>query len=83
MSYNAPRRSDYTSELLVRYGDFLRILPNMLKADNFHTFIIWFEKLYVIEKRCLRIFLRKNKDMFVGEKKEWLDKIQRYYKGGV
>ncbi|MBU6145215.1 MAG: hypothetical protein KGO83_00720 [Paenibacillaceae bacterium] len=80
MSYQVDRREDSLNELFVRYADFCRISHNVLEADNLHSFLIWLEKLMLIDQRFLYLLLRKNKEIFHGEREEWLDIAQVYFK---
>jgi hypothetical protein len=62
MSYRKPntgnRMNDYFSALV----DFYMLAPNLLKAKNKQAFLIWFDKLNLIDRRSLFLYLREHRD---------------------
>lgn len=60
MSYKAPERTEYLSEFFSRLVDFNLISGNLLSAKTDEEFELWFEKLELIDKRYLYLFIKKN-----------------------
>jgi hypothetical protein len=78
LSYVIDHRDDTLNELFVRYADFNMVSNNLLEAKDINSFIIWFDKLIHIDKRCLFLFLRKNKNKFINHP-DWMEIAQSYF----
>lgn len=71
MSYVRKNKSDALNEYFTALTDFSVLSPRLLNADSEHNFIMWFEKLWLIDSRALFFFIRKHKDELSPEYVEW------------
>ena len=62
MSYRQPNTGDSLNDYFTALTDFVIISPNLLKADSERNFEIWLEKLALIDRRALFLFLKKHRD---------------------
>ena len=76
MSYKAPATGDSLNDLFTQWTDFLCVSPNLLNADTKQNFEIWLEKLELIDRRLLFLFLKNNKKDI---RPEYLQLAQRRY----
>lgn len=73
MSYVEPNTSDSLNDWFSNMANFMNILPNILKATEKSTFCRWFDKLYEIDKRSLRLYLIKHKNKIDPEYYEYIN----------
>lgn len=57
MSKSVNCSDDSVRDLFNTINEFLKVLPNLEKANSFFRFKHWFEKLLVIDKRSLYIYM--------------------------
>lgn len=62
MSYRREIKKDFINEMFTRYRDFQLLSHHLLEAKNFEEFEIWFEKLELIDKRTLYLFICENQE---------------------
>ena len=62
MSYRKPDTGNSMNDYFTSLKDFVKLSPKLLEAEDENVFIHWFDKLSLIDRRALLIFLRKNKD---------------------
>ena len=62
MSYRKPNTGNSMNDYFSGLVDFYMLAPNLLKAKDSQTFLIWFDKLNKIDRRSLFLFLREHKD---------------------
>ena len=60
MSYRPPASEDSLSEWFSRAADFHNIAPRLLGASSDREFELWFDKLSIIDKRMLLLYLRQH-----------------------
>lgn len=60
MSYRAEKKEDCLNEYFSRLSDFYSISNNLLRASTEEEFEVWFEKMELIDKRSLYLFIREN-----------------------
>lgn len=61
MSFVKADTGDSLNDFFTDMADFMNISGNLLKADTLQVFIVWFEKLELINKRSLFLFLKQHK----------------------
>ena len=64
MSYKQPNTGDSLNDYFTNLAAFQKYTPNLLQAKTLDEFVIWFDKLRLIDRRALFLFLRKNKSKF-------------------
>jgi len=71
-SYMGNSRSNETrlDDMIVDLLNFVNIAKN-LENESMDVFRRFFEKLYVMHKRTLYFWMRKNKDLYSTEQVEW------------
>lgn len=62
MSYTRPNTGDSLNDYFSALVDFTLLAPHLLEARNTMSFSIWMEKLELIDRRALFLYLRKHKD---------------------
>lgn len=62
MSYTPTDTGDSINNLFHSLVDFALLAPHLLQAKNLQSFIVWFEKLELINRRSLLIYLREHKN---------------------
>lgn len=62
MSYKRPNTGNTMNDYFTALSDFTQLAPNLLAAKNINAFQIWLEKLELIDKRSLHIYLQKHKN---------------------
>ena len=67
MSYKQPIKKDSLNNWFTNIANFMNIVPNMINAKEKSTFCRWFDKLYEIDKRSLRLYLIKHKEQINPE----------------
>lgn len=63
MSYVRKETGDSINNYFHDISNFMNILPNMINAQTKDEFQIWFDKLYIIDKRSLFLYISDNKDL--------------------
>ena len=76
MSYFVEKREDFLNEYFSRLADFYKILPNLENAKTKSAFLIWFEKLALIDRRSLYLYLKKNYSKFPPS---YLKQVKSYF----
>lgn len=79
MSYkNLNTSDDNLNRLFTSASDFQNMSQNLLRAETFEAFQVWYEKLEKVDRRMLFFFLRKNyssiKPEFIGYAEKRLKK---------
>lgn len=81
MSYNFQNESDDSlNQLFTKMADFNSLSQNLIRAKDINSFVVWFDKLYQIDKRTLYFFLCKHYDEFDFL---FIDYAQRFYKKNI
>ena len=62
MSYRKPNTGNRMNDYLSALVGFYVLAPNLLKAKNKQAFLIWFDKLNLIDRRSLFLYLREHRD---------------------
>lgn len=62
ISYPRPNTGNSINDYFSALIDFVQLAPHLLEAQTTQNFIIWFEKLELIDRRSLLLYLRKHKD---------------------
>ena len=62
MSYVKPNTGNPMNDYFTALNDFTMLSNRLLEADNSQSFEVWLEKLELIDKRSLFLFLREHKD---------------------
>ena len=62
MSYKRPNTGNSMNDYFTALSDFVMLAPNLLKADSERNFEIWLEKLELIDRRALLLYLRQHKE---------------------
>ena len=62
MSYRRPDTGNSMNDYFSSLADFTMLSHNLLEASTEQNFLIWLEKLALIDRRALILFLRKHKD---------------------
>ena len=73
MSYTPPHSGDSMRDLFTRLLDFYKLLPNLIRAQekgDEYSFIIWFEKLLLIDRRSVYLNVLNGK-IKVPEEISW------------
>lgn len=60
MSYKIHDTGDLTNNYITRLSDFIQLAPNLLNSKTSEEFEIWYEKLDMIDRRSLFLYIRKN-----------------------
>ncbi|SCW67256.1 hypothetical protein SAMN02910456_02512 [Ruminococcaceae bacterium YRB3002] len=76
MSYKQPTTGDSLNDYFINLAAFNTYAPHLIGAKNLHEFVIWFDKLRLIDRRALLLFLRKNKDVI---QPEYMRHAQRHF----
>ena len=61
MSYRRPNTGNTMNDYFTSLSDFTMLSKNLLNAKTEETFEIWLEKLELIDKRALYLFLIQHK----------------------
>lgn len=70
MSYIPPEPTgDPLNDYFIRMKDFTTIAPNLLKASSVQSFEVWYEKLELIDRRALLLYIKEHKDEIPEEYK--------------
>ena len=68
MSYkNLNTSDDSLNQLFSNMANFHNMSQNLIKAESFEAFQVWFEKLELVDRRTLYLFMRKNHALFKDE----------------
>ena len=62
MSYRRPNTGNSMNDYFTSLIDFIQLSPHLLTAKNESSFEIWLEKLELIDKHALFIFLKNHKN---------------------
>ena len=62
MSYRKPNTGNSLNDYFTSLSDFVMLSNHLLTAETEESFEIWLEKLELIDKRALLLFIRKNKN---------------------
>lgn len=62
MSCSKPDTGNSMNDYFSALSDFVRLAPHLLEAGTEQEFVVWFEKLELIDRRSLLLYLRKHKD---------------------
>lgn len=62
MSYPRPDTGNSMNDYFSALGDFVMLAPHLLRAETEQNFIIWLEKLELIDRRSLLLYLRKHRE---------------------
>ena len=62
MSYRRPNTGNSMNDYFSALSDFQMLSSHLLDAKNEESFEVWLEKLELIDKRSLLLFLRKHKE---------------------
>ena len=62
MSYRRPDTGNSMNDYFSALADFVMLAPHLLQAENSRSFQIWLEKLELIDRRSLLLYLRKHRD---------------------
>lgn len=76
MSHRQPKTGNTLEDYIVNLIEFNQLAPHLLQAENKEAFEVWFEKLELIDRRSLLIYLRKNKDKI---RPEFIEQAQRRF----
>ena len=76
MSYTKPATGNSLNDYFSSLIDFTSIAPHLIQARNAESFRIWLEKLELIDRRSLLLYLRKHKNEIP---KKHLDIAQRRF----
>lgn len=67
MSYKKPDTGDLLNDYFSQLTDFVSISPNLLNATSEQEFEVWLEKLELIDRRALFLFIQQNIKMLPVE----------------
>lgn len=62
MSYQPKKTGDTLNDYFSALTEFVSLSPKLLSAKTPDSFEIWLEKLELIDKRALYLFLKKHKN---------------------
>ncbi len=62
MSYRRPDTGNSMNDYFSSLADFTMLSHNLLEASTEQNFLIWLEKLALIDRRALILFLRKHRE---------------------
>ena len=62
MSYHKPDTGNSMNDYFTSLADFTMLAPHLLNAKDEEHFEVWLEKLLLIDRRSLLIYLRLHKD---------------------
>ena len=62
MSYRQPDTGNSMNDYFTSLTTFVMLSHHLLEADTPDLFEIWLEKLMLVDRRSLLLFLRKHKD---------------------
>ena len=62
MSYRQPDTGNTMNDYFTNLSTFVMLAPKFLGAPDERSFEIWREKLELVDRRALLLFLRKHKD---------------------
>lgn len=70
MSYTPPAPTgDTLNDYFSRLNDFMNIAPNLLKASSVQSFEVWYEKLELIDRRALFLYIKEHSSEIPAEYK--------------
>ena len=73
MSYRKSNTNDGIYDLFSNLAYFTNIVPNLINAKTKKEFNLWFDKLFEIDKRSLKLYLEKNKNKINPENYEYIN----------
>ena len=62
MSYHKPNTGNMMNDYFTSLADFTMLAPHLINAKDEEHFEAWLEKLLLIDRRSLLIFLREHKN---------------------
>ncbi len=71
MSYKKELTENSMNDFFKGSSEFLNLIPNLKEASSKESFINWFEKILLVDKRALYIYLCKNFSSFNREYLEY------------
>lgn len=78
MSYkNLNTSDDSLNRLFSNAANFHNMSQNLINAESFEAFQVWFEKLELIDRRMLYMFFKKNHALFKDEFVSYAEKRLR------
>ena len=81
MSYHTTNESeDSLNQFFTKAAEFAAVSNNLLNANSFASFELWFEKLYAIDRRLLYFFLCDHYDEFSPA---YIERAQTHYKKNI
>lgn len=73
MSYKQPNTGDSVNDLFTNLANFMNIVPNMMNATEPTEFNLWFDKLYEIDKRSLKLYIEKHSNEIKSENYDYIN----------
>lgn len=73
MSYKKPNTGDSVNDLFSNLANFMNIVPNMMNAKEPAEFNVWFDKLFEIDKRSLKLYVKKHNDKIKPENYDYIN----------
>ena len=73
MSYKKSNTNDGIYDLFSNLAYFTNIVPNLINTKTKKEFNLWFDKLFEIDKRSLKLYLEKNKNKINPENYEYIN----------
>ena len=62
MSYRRPNTGNSMNDYFSALNDFVMLSHHLLEAETEQGFMVWLDKLNLIDRRSLLLFLRQHKD---------------------
>lgn len=61
MSYKQPNTGDTLNDYFTNLAAFNTYAPHLIEAKNLQEFVVWFDKLRLIDRRALLLYLREHR----------------------
>lgn len=76
MSYKQPNTGNSLNDYFTNLVAFNQCSPHLLESENLEQFVVWFDKLRLIDRRALLLFLRQHKNEIP---KQHIEYAQRHF----